>query len=223
TYGFYSIDPDGNGSAGSFNVYCDMTANGGGWTLIMKAVNASFLYIDVLWEDNSVLNENDFNFTVSGSKSKYRSFNTVSFKEIRTSDTDNFANSYIYNTGNNYANAKALFSGPGIQISSGSLNAYFNDRTPANGRHWSRCGSFEPTVLNVGINQDEYLDDYGLLGGGGFLCNWGGSARFGQRVNGYNGGYGNMQGQGWGTRYQQGEWLGTSERNFPITQLLWVR
>ncbi|MDP2709552.1 MAG: fibrinogen-like YCDxxxxGGGW domain-containing protein [bacterium] len=219
--GVYTIDPDGGGPIVPYSAYCNMATDGGGWTLIMKAVDDKFIYSDPLWENNVLLNENNFNFTSVG-RSKYPAFNNLPFTEIMTSDINDFGKYYKYKTGPKN-NAIQLFLGPGVEISSGSLSDYFNLRAPADGRHWAQCGTFEPTVLNIGLNQKKYLTNYDAYGGGGKYCDWGGGARFGQRVNGYHSGSGNMAGQGWGTWNQIDDVSNTSYYNFNISQLLWVR
>ena len=82
TDGIYTIDPDGSGSAfGSMQVYCDMTRNGGGWTLIAKSMtaNSDFVYSSTRWSTGQVLNPNDFDITSTSTvNSLYDAYNSVS-------------------------------------------------------------------------------------------------------------------------------------------------
>ena len=58
--GLYWLNPDGDSS---YEAYCDMTHDGGGWTLVLKTTgSATNLYYDALyWENEAVLNDS-FNF-----------------------------------------------------------------------------------------------------------------------------------------------------------------
>jgi hypothetical protein len=38
--GVYTIDPDGSGPTASLSVYCDMTSDGGGWTMVVAQFEA---------------------------------------------------------------------------------------------------------------------------------------------------------------------------------------
>lgn len=74
TDGVYWIDPDVSGPETPFQVYCDMTTNGGGWTMLMKATRGTtFNYDSNYWTTNNTLNPANTN--LNDGDAKFRSFN----------------------------------------------------------------------------------------------------------------------------------------------------
>lgn len=214
--GFYTLEPDAAGSGDPpFEAYCDMTTDGGGWTLIMRASGDNFAYDAPQWTSPALLDENDYAFDAPG-LAKYASFNTVPFRTIRTSDVNDFGVNHQYTFAAAQDSALALFSGPGFEIGT-TLVDYFNERVPATSRQWG-C----TTYTNYGFNQRDYLGVAFLPDGP--LCDWNGGARWGQRINANHGDTGNHAGQGWGP-------YGTIDAppytlptgGWALYQLLWVR
>ncbi|MFA5023488.1 MAG: fibrinogen-like YCDxxxxGGGW domain-containing protein [Patescibacteria group bacterium] len=79
--GVYTIDPDGDSGNDPFQVYCDMTYDGGGWTLLMKATRGTtFQYDSNYWTTANTLNSTDI--TRNDADAKYRSFNELPVTDI---------------------------------------------------------------------------------------------------------------------------------------------
>jgi hypothetical protein len=82
--GMYVIDVDGSGGASPAHlVYCDMTTDGGGWTLLLKAGDGGssvFLYDSGHWTNVSTVNPTDSGFNQT--EAKVEAYNTLGFSEV---------------------------------------------------------------------------------------------------------------------------------------------
>lgn len=77
--GVYSIAP---GTTAPFSAVCDMTRDGGGWTLLLKATgDASLEYSAAAWTNATLLNATDM--TTQPSNAKYQSFLSLPVTTLR--------------------------------------------------------------------------------------------------------------------------------------------
>jgi hypothetical protein len=77
-------------SAGGINwsAYCDMTSDGGGWTLVMKVPgrDPGFIYTSAIWTNTSTLN--DGSTDLSTTPAKFRGFFSLPFQQLRVGMVD---------------------------------------------------------------------------------------------------------------------------------------
>ncbi|MCK5449313.1 hypothetical protein KAI32_00435 [Candidatus Pacearchaeota archaeon] len=65
------------------SVYCDMTTDGGGWMMLMKATGSddTFEYNKNYWTTNNTLNADDL--TLDNTNAKYKPFNSLEITQLR--------------------------------------------------------------------------------------------------------------------------------------------
>ncbi len=132
--GVYWIDPDG---IGSYEAYCDMSTDSGGWTLLLKTSGAkgALHYAHNLWTNNNLLNENSLN-TSTSSTAKLQAYLNLPIEELNGCfPTQN--GHCIYAEVGPHSSAKELFSGNTMQIGSG-----FNGQMNNSWSHQNHCNYF---------------------------------------------------------------------------------
>jgi hypothetical protein len=95
-----------------------MTADGGGWTLALKADGAksTFAYESPLWTNEDLLNEGSAD--LSTAEAKLRSYTTMAFTQFRVRMFDGMTPRYfVINHG--ASSMRAMFAGPAVTTTAG--------------------------------------------------------------------------------------------------------
>ena len=181
--GAYSLDPDGDGGADPFLAWCEMIADGGGWTLVLKADGETVLWWGAgYWSDTALLNEDDLN--VDAGNAKFEAFLKVKVTEMRGCLDDHCFKKSFGGT----QTAREIFAA-GAQVVGGHPGFGSGDKwsTQPNCKHYgvntaqeyqharfgytanqeNNCSSND-TAIGFGIGNTGYPEEY--RHGAGYMC-----------------------------------------------------
>ena len=148
--GVYTIDPDGDGPATARKVYCDMTTDGGGWTMVFKVSSGVAGNANTLW-NGPALNDDDESLLdlaladkhyVSGLISGFWNMGGVTITDVRAGTyTDSQLGKHFAfdgagsNKTNWFASARLKSSGY-LDVANGPWNFFSIAGDNAYGRNW---------------------------------------------------------------------------------------
>jgi hypothetical protein len=95
TSGVYLVDPDGEGGAAPFRAFCEMTLDGGGWTLVLKVDGSktTFVHDSPLWQDTNTLHPESPD--LDDNEAKLEGYSTMPFVYVRVGMVENQATHWL--------------------------------------------------------------------------------------------------------------------------------